>query len=117
MPMGVEALLERYRSSPGCLGMAIFEGGALAYAEGLESVRAAGMLQLLEISGARRASAALGSVTLVAFKADDLAVVLLLAGRFPAFSDDGPARAPELPSREEARRAAEAALRGIGLLP
>ena len=116
--MSIEALLERYRSSPGCLGLAIFQGGALAYAEGLESARAAGMLRLLEASGARRASAAFGGVTLVAFSDGDLAVVLCLAGRFPADSGDPPvAPAPALPTREEARRAAEAALRGIGLLP
>ena len=123
--MTVKAVIDRAKAVPGCSGVAVYAGDVLLYSYAVEDGCASVLLGLLRASpGARRASAATGGFTYVACHAGDYAVLLKLAGRFPAlpainveepvFVD--PSCAPVLPSRESARGEAEAALRQFGLL-
>jgi hypothetical protein len=105
--------------------MAIYTGDTVLYSEAIDGGYVKVLLDLLKMSpGSRRASAAAGGFTFVAFYAGDYVVVLKVAGRFPALpvpdieepSFVDPSCAPALPSRDEARREAEAALRLFGLL-
>jgi len=110
---------------PGCSGVAVYAGDVELYSDAIDDGYARPLLDLLMVSpGARRASAAAGGFTLVAFYAGDYLVVLKVAGRFPALpaiaieepSFVDPSCAPALPSRDEARREAETALQLFGLL-
>lgn len=123
--MAVKAVIDWARAVPGFSGVAVYAGDKGLYSEAIDSGYAKVLLDLLKASpGSRRASAAAGGFTFVAFPAGDYVVVLKVAGRFPAlpvpdieepaFID--PSCAPALPSRCEARREAEAALRQFGLL-
>jgi hypothetical protein len=123
--VAVKAVVDWARAVPGCSGVAVYSGDNELYGETIDGGYVKALLDLLKASpGSRRASAAAGGFTFVAFYAGDYAVVLKVAGRFPslpmpvieepAFVD--PSCAPALPSRVEARREAEAALRQFGLL-
>lgn len=123
--MAVKAVVDRARVIPGYAGVAVYTGDTGLYSDAIDRGYVKVLLDLLKASpGARRASAAARGFTFVAFYAGDYVVVLKVAGRFPAlpaldieeptFVD--PSCAPALPSREAARREAEAALRQFGLL-
>jgi hypothetical protein len=125
MPVTVKAVVDWARAVPGYSGIAAYAGEVLLYSDAVDDRYAHVLLDLLRISpGSSRASAASGGVTFVAFHAGSYMVVLKVAGRFPALPSIAieeptfvdPSCAPALPSRGEARREAEAALRQFGLL-
>ncbi|HEY3273060.1 MAG TPA: hypothetical protein VGJ92_04820 [Methanocella sp.] len=123
--MTVKAVVDWARAVPGSSGVAIYTGDTVLYREAIDGEYVKAMLDLLKSSpDARRASVAAGGFTFVAFNAGDYTVVLKVSGRFPALSVPGieeptfidPSCAPALPSKNEAKREAEAALRQFGLL-
>jgi hypothetical protein len=104
--------------------MAVYTGDIELYNDAID-VDLCVLLDLLRTSpGARRVSAATGGFTFVAFYVSDYILVLKVAGRFPVLpsisieepSFVDPSCAPALPSQDEARREAEAALRQFGLI-
>ena len=124
--MTVKAVIDRAKAVQGCVGVAVYAGEDLVYSDLADDGCASALLRLLcESPGARRASAVIGSFTFAASRAGDYAILLKVAGRFPTIpwiSDSepsfvDPSCAPDLPSRDEARREAEAALRQLGVLP
>jgi hypothetical protein len=125
MPVTVKVVVDWARAIPGCSGLAVHRGDVELYSDAIDNGYLRPLLDLLRISpGSRRASAAAGGFTFVAFYVGGYMVVLKVAGRFPALpaiaieepSFVDPSCAPALPSRDEARREADAALRQFGLL-
>lgn len=123
--MAVEAIVAWARAARGYAGLAVYDGCAELFSEGVDAGRVAALTGALRAApGAWRASAAITGMTYIAFRAGGLVVVLKVAGLFPplavppleepefAGAQDGPA----LPPRAAARREAEAALRQFGLL-
>ena len=124
MPVSVKAVIDRARAVRGCSGVAVYTGGVELYNDAID-VDMSVLLDLLQaFPGTRRASAAAGGFTFVTFYAGDYILVLKVAGRFPVLppisveepSFVDPSCAPALPSQDEARREAEAALRQFGLI-
>ncbi len=122
--MTVKAVIDRARAVRGCSGVAVYAGGVELYNDAIDDDSGV-LLDLLQtFPGARRASAAAGGFTFVAFYAGDYVLLLKVAGRFPVLppisveepSFVDPSCAPALPSQDEARREAEAALRQFGLI-
>jgi hypothetical protein len=120
----VKAIVDWARAIDGCSGVAIYAGDTESYRENVDARYATVLLDLIKSSGVRRVSAAARGFTFTAFAAGDYLVLLKVSGRFPAlpalrleepeFVD--PSRTPSLPSQDDARREAEAALRHFGLL-
>lgn len=122
--MSVKAVIDRARAFRGCAGLAVYTGDVELYNDAIDDEMGV-LLYLLRTSpGARRVSAAAGGFTFVAFYAGDCVLLLKMAGRFPVLppisveepSFVDPSCAPALPSQDEARREAEAALRQFGLM-
>jgi hypothetical protein len=120
----LKAVIDRARAVRGCSGVAVYAGGIELYNDALD-IDPGVLLDLLgTFPGARRVSAAAGGFTFSAFRAGDYVLLLKVAGRFPALplisveepSFVDPSCAPALPSQDEARREAEAALRQFGLI-
>lgn len=122
--MTIKAVIDRARAFRGCSGVAVYSGGIELYNDAIDIDPGALLDLLLAFPGARRASAAAGGFTYVAFYAGDYLLLLKVAGRFPVLplisveepSFVAPSCAPALPSQDEARREAEAALRQFGLI-
>jgi hypothetical protein len=120
----IKAVIDRARAIHGCSGVAVYAGGIELYNDAVD-VDPGVLLDLLRASpGARRVSAAARGFTIVAFYVGDYVLLLKVVGRFPAVPMIGveepsfvdPSSAPALPSQDEARREAEAALRQFGLI-
>jgi hypothetical protein len=125
MTLAIKAVIDWARAIRGCTGVAVYAGAVPLYNYAVDDGYARVLPDLLRASsGAWRASAAAGGFTFVCFYAGEYLVVLKVAGRFPALSAPDlqepsfvdPSCAPALPSRDEARLEAEAALRQFGLL-
>ncbi len=122
--MTVKAVIDWARAVRGCSGVAVYAGGVELYNDAIDIDRGVLLDLLRAYPGARRVSAAAGGFTFVAFHAGDYVLLLKVAGRFPALppisveepSFVDPSCAPALPSQDEARREAEAALRQFGLI-
>ncbi len=123
IPVTIKAVIDWARAVPGYSGVAIFSADIELYNEAIEHECSALLDLLMASHGSSRASAIVGGFTLIAFHAGDYAVLLKVAGRFPClppirFDDPAfvdPSCLPALPSKEDARREAEAALRRFGL--
>lgn len=122
--MTIKAAIDRARAVQGCSGLAVFADGVELYNDAID-VDPGVLLDLLQaFPGARQISAAAGGFTFVTFYAGDYVLLLKVAGRFPVLppisveepSFIDPSCAPALPSQDEARREAEAALRQFGLI-
>jgi hypothetical protein len=120
----VKAVIDRARAIRGCSGLAVYAGDIELYNVAIDDDPGV-LLDLLQTSpGARRVSAAVGGFTFIAFYVDDYVLLLKVTGRFPVLppinveepSFVDPSCAPALPSQDEARREAEAALRQFGLI-
>lgn len=125
MIVTIKAVVDWARAIPGCSGVAIYTGDTVLYSEAIDEGYVKILIDLLKTSpGAWRASVATGGFTFVASCAGDYVVLLKMTGRFPALpapeieepSFVDPSCAPALPSRYEARREAEVALRQFRLL-
>jgi hypothetical protein len=105
------------------MGVAVFTEKVELYNDDVNIDRGVLFALLRAFPGARRVSAAAGGFTFVAFPVGDYVLLLKVAGRFPVMpqinveepSFVDPSCAPALPSQDEVRREAEAALRQFGL--
>ena len=123
--MTVKTIVHWARAIAGYSGVAVYTGGIELFSENVDAGHAAVLLELIHASsGARRLSAAARGFTFIAFRAGACVVVLKMAGRFPLLPVLSLAEpefvdlscAPAMPSRDDARREAEAALRQFGLM-